>query len=258
MKLISIASLMGANVYGTNSNQERYRTKEQDSDVLRYIAARVSSENATAPQFVVQVLREAIISGALESGQSIRQDQIAKELNTSKIPVREALRELEGQGLASFTPNKGFVVSKTSLEEMSESFKLRLMLEVFAVRESLPVATGAQLYEVEKIIDEYELVKDPMLTSYWNLKLHLALYEPAGMPHLCRMITRAHTVSQRYTHLYMKLRGEENETQDEHRAILAAYRARDLDLAADLMTDHISVACDRYTQFLAAHLSSGA
>ncbi|MEM9631859.1 MAG: GntR family transcriptional regulator [Pseudomonadota bacterium] len=222
---------------------------------MTFFAERISYDRVTAPQYVVRILREAIVTGAFSSGKALNQDRIARELNTSKIPVREALRELEGQGLVYFVPNRGFVVKETSYAEMIECFKLRQMLELFAVRESVPLSTPEHVARIEAIIDEFETVTDPMVSSHWNLKLHLALYAPTGMEHLQEMITRAHTVAHRYTHIYMRLTQDEAETQDEHRAILAAYRQKDVDLAVRLMEAHIGVACERFAAFLKDHLS---
>ncbi|MGH1464795.1 MAG: GntR family transcriptional regulator [Cognatishimia sp.] len=223
--------------------------------MLEDLCAGMELGEMTAPQLAVKVLQEAIVTGVLPSGASIKQDVIAEKLGTSKIPVREALRELEGQGLVDFKRNKGFVVSLTSVEEMLEAFKLRRMLELFAVRESVPLATDADCDAIDQIIHDFELVTDVMVSSHWNLKLHLAFYAPAKMAHLNKMIRRAHTIAHRYTHIYMRAHQEAIDPQDEHRAILQAYRNRDAELAVTLMDSHISVAANAYAAFLKDHLA---
>ncbi|MEP1768330.1 MAG: GntR family transcriptional regulator [Sulfitobacter sp.] len=226
------------------------RTMHQLSQLDR----RLKLDASNAPQRAADVIREAIVSGLLPSGSSLKQTSIADALQCSKIPVREALRELEGQGLVDFETNRGFVVSSTSVSEMMESFKLRLHLEKFAVRESLPKATQGDLDRVEALIDEFETLKDVSVSSHWNLKLHLAFYAPAKMRHLDRMIKRAHTIAHRYTHMYMQNHGEGVETQDEHRKILDAYRQGEVDLAVALMDSHISVASNRFARDLKPRL----
>lgn len=223
---------------------------------LRYIADQISLGRVTTPQYVVSVLREAIVTGVITSTKTLPQDQIASELGISKIPVREALRELEGQGLVNFIPNRGFVVTETSYEEMIECFKLRRMLETFAVGESVPITMEQDLDHVESLIDGFETTTDIMLSSHRNLTLHLAFYKAARMSHLEQMIIRAHTVAQRYTHIYMQLNKVEIEPQDEHRGILNAYRENDVELAVALMDSHIAVACERFAYFLKDHLPS--
>jgi len=220
---------------------------------LKYIAGLIPLARVSAPQFVAAVIREAIVTGALSGSEPLRQDLIATELNTSKVPVREALRELEGQGLVQFLPNRGFMVTQPSLHEMNECFELRAVLEPLAVRHSVPLSTPEQLDAVERIIDEFEKVQDPLLSSQWNLSLHTALYAPAQMKHLENMITRAHTIAQRYTHIYMQLRSAGIDSQDEHRAILAAYRAKDVEAAVALMTTHLKQASDEAAEYLKDH-----
>ena len=208
----------------------------------------------TAPQQAVKVIQEAIVTGVLKNGESLKQDIIAQKLGTSKIPVREALVELESMGLVNFVRNKGFVVSHTSVQEMTEAFKLRRMLELFAVRESVPLATNADLDHVDSIINDFERITDVTVSSHWNLKLHLAFYAPARMMHLEKMIRRAHTIAHRYTHIYMRAHQQTIDPQDEHRAILRAYRQRDIELAVTLMDSHISVAANMFADYLKDHL----
>ena len=228
---------------------------EEIPSPLKYIADRIPVDRVSAPQLAATVMREAIVTGVLPGGSSLRQDLLASELNTSKAPLREALRELEGQGLVEFRANRGFVVKATSYDEMLECFELRTVLEPLAVRHSLPLSTPKHLDRVEKIIDDFEEVTDLMLISQWNLRLHLAFYAPARMVHLDNMITRAHTIAQRYTHIYMRLSGAPIATQEEHRAILAAYRAKDIPLAEELMVKHIAIASSEFADYLKDHFS---
>lgn len=92
-----------------------------------------------------------------------------------------------------------------------------------------------------------------ILSSQWNLSLHTTLYAPAQMKHLENMIIRAHTIAQRYTHIYMRLRSAGIDSQDEHRAILAAYRAKDVEAAVALMTTHLKQASDEAAEYLKDH-----
>lgn len=223
---------------------------------LEQLVERMDLSDDTSPALAVNVLREAIITGVLRAGTSLKQDHIAEKLGVSKIPVREAMRELEGLGLVEAVRNRGFVVSQTSLDEMYESFKLRRMLELFAVRESVPKATDADHDAVDAIIDACEQITDVRVSSSWNLRLHLALYAPARMIHLEKMIRRAHTISHRYTHTYMRMTHQTVDSQDEHRAILHAFRQRDVELAVTLMDSHISVAANQYSEFLRTHLTA--
>lgn len=227
---------------------------EEDVRTFETLYASMDLGEVSAPELSVKVVQEAIVTGVMRPGASIKQDVIAEKLGTSKIPVREALRELESQGLVNFVRNKGFVVSQTSKQEMFEAFKLRRMLELFAVRESVAVASAQACDHIEEIIEDFGRITDVTLSSHWNLKLHLAFYAPAQMAHLNKMIRRAHTIAHRYTHIYMRAHHETIDPQDEHLAILQAYRDQDVELAVTLMDSHISIASNRYAAFLKEHL----
>ncbi|MDR7541769.1 MAG: GntR family transcriptional regulator, partial [Armatimonadota bacterium] len=90
---------------------------------------------------VADVLREAILRGILLAGQQLRQDEIARELGVSHIPVREALRQLEAEGLVRLRPYRGFEVSELSPEEVEELYEIRIPLECQALRLAFPHLT---------------------------------------------------------------------------------------------------------------------
>lgn len=219
---------------------------------LRYIAGRIRPDRETAAGFAVRVLREAIITGVMKGGEGIRQDAIAEALSISKVPLREALRDLESQRLIQFQSFRGYRVRPPVMAEMVEAFELRRLLEGRAVTASVPLATDADLDEAEAMIDEFEAAPDPMIASDWNLRLHLTLYRGAQMPMLAGMITQAHTITQRYTHIHRRLTGRALDVQDEHREILAAYRSRDIAATRDLMDRHIARAAAYVTEGLGA------
>ncbi|MFQ3288887.1 MAG: DNA-binding GntR family transcriptional regulator, partial [Alteromonadaceae bacterium] len=83
----------------------------------------------TRTQLVVEILREQIINGEIKAGQALRQAALAEELNVSRIPVREALLQLEAEGLVSFEPHRGATATDLSSDQIDELFELRAMLE---------------------------------------------------------------------------------------------------------------------------------
>lgn len=222
---------------------------------LRHIAGRIRPDRETAAGFAVRVLREAIITGVLKGGAGIRQDAIAEALSISKVPLREALRDLESQRLIQFQSFRGYRVRPPVMAEMVEAFELRRLLEGRAVAASVLRATDSDLDKAAAMIDEFEAAPDPMIASDWNLRLHLTLYRAAQMPMLAGMITQAHTITQRYTHIHRRLTGRALDVQDEHREILAAYRSRDEERASDLMDRHIARAAAYVSEGLAADQS---
>ena len=92
----------------------------------------------TRTQIVVEVLREKILSGAIVAGEALRQSALAEELNVSRIPVREALLQLEAEGLVKFEAHKGATATLLSAEQASELFELRAMIETDLLAKAIP------------------------------------------------------------------------------------------------------------------------
>src|ERR1700712_1705184 len=101
----------------------------------------VPIQRQTIASMTVEALRERILRGDYPESEPLRQDALADELGVSRIPVREALRQLEADGLVTFSPHRGAVVSSLSLEEIHELFELRADIEVDLLRRALPQMT---------------------------------------------------------------------------------------------------------------------
>src|ERR1043166_1378508 len=97
----------------------------------------VPLQRQTVAGMTVEALRERILRGDYPEGEPLRQDALADELGVSRIPVREALRQLEAEGLVTFSPHRGAVVSVLSLEEIAELFELRAEIECDLVRRAI-------------------------------------------------------------------------------------------------------------------------
>src|SRR5277367_3812575 len=100
---------------------------------------------APAPVAIADWLRAAILSGALAAGTRVNQDRVAAEQGVSHIPVREALRRLEAEGLVTFAPRRGFFVARLSAEDAEELGEMRAALEALAIRLAAPRLTTADL-----------------------------------------------------------------------------------------------------------------
>ena len=102
---------------------------------------RKSAKPQTLTQHVANELREMILSGELEEGSKLRQDTLASMLHVSRIPVREALRQLEAEGLVTFFPHRGAIVSDLSPDEIGEVFDARALIESDLLRRAIPNMT---------------------------------------------------------------------------------------------------------------------
>lgn len=197
----------------------------------------------SASEIIAKHLREAIVAGQFAEDEPIRQDDIARLFNVSKIPVREALKRLEAEGLVVFQRNKGAVVTRISEPELAQMFEVRVLLEVQAIRLAIPNMTEATFVRAEGICEEFVGEDDVGRWAELNWELHTCLYEPAQRPFLLNLIRSIHDKLERYLRLQMSLSEGKARADHEHRDILAACRAGDADRAAALIEDHIVGVC---------------
>src|SRR5215211_5143679 len=113
-------------------------------------------QRQTIASMTVEALRERILRGVYPEGEPLRQDALADELGVSRIPVREALRQLEAEGLVTFSPHRGAVVSTLSLSEVEELFELRADIECDLLCRAIPRMTVEQLDRANDVLDEFE------------------------------------------------------------------------------------------------------
>ncbi|WP_425964355.1 GntR family transcriptional regulator [Rhizobium nepotum] len=123
-------------------------------------------------------LRAAIIAGELEEGSPLRQDEIAERFGTSRIPVREALRQLESEGLVSFQRNKGVIVRGFSIDDVLEMLEIRIALECRALKLAIPDMAVEDFDAAEAILNEYDQSPDHSKWGELNWRFHWALHSP--------------------------------------------------------------------------------
>ena len=127
---------------------------------LEEIAANASRKYRTSQSMVADCLREAILSGVLQEGQSLRQEEIANLFGVSRVPVREALRQLEGEGLVISHAHRGAVVSTLSHDEIREITEMRVALETLATRAAMEHLTKNDLQQAKKALDAIDREKN--------------------------------------------------------------------------------------------------
>ena len=206
-------------------------------------------------------LRERILRGDFPDGEPLRQDAIADELGVSRIPVREALRQLEAEGLVTFNPHRGAVVTTLSLQEITELFEVRAVIESDLLRRSIALMTPVDIRRATDILDAYEAALRAGEVSAWgelNWQFHSTLYAPSNRQFTLGIVAKLHQHSDRYLRMQLKLTHGETRARQEHRAILAACRKRDATKAAQLMRDHILGAGRSLSSFLEAHRGEAA
>ncbi len=199
-------------------------------------------EKKTVKEKVFEYLREAILKGKLPSGQQIRQDDIALQLGVSRVPVREALMQLEAIGLVKFSPYKGAVVSTLSPEDAREIFEIRSLLEAEALVLAFPNLSHEALDRAWQLVEEAGEEEDPLKWSEKNWNFHSFLYQFSERPRLIALIRSLHDNVAPYRALYLRSLDSHCESTAAHRRIVQSLRAGRIEDAARLLKEHLALA----------------
>lgn len=197
----------------------------------------------SASDVILQWLRAAIVAGELKEGEPIRQEEIAGLFNVSKIPVREALKRLEAEGLVLFQKNRGAVVTAFTPSEIAEIFEVRALLEAEATRLSVPNMDAAALERTEACCAAFSAEPDVARWADLNWRFHASIYEHAGRPYQLSLIRSINDRIERYLRTQLALSGGHAAADREHRQILACCKTGDAGAAAGLVRSHIMDAC---------------
>jgi DNA-binding GntR family transcriptional regulator len=210
----------------------------------------------TVVDLAVEELRERILHGDYPDGYPLRQDALAESLGVSRIPVREALRQLEADGLVVVNPHQGAVVSMLSLDEVEELFELRALIESDLMRRATPHMDEARLQRAGEVLDEYEAAFERREIAAWgqlNWEFHSTLLSAAGRAKTLGVLQTLHNQSERYLRMQLALTHGEMKAIGEHRGILAAARSGDPEATAQRTAEHIMSAGRALTDFLKVH-----
>jgi DNA-binding GntR family transcriptional regulator len=207
----------------------------------------------TLTGMTVDAIRERILRGHYPEGEPLRQDAIGAELGVSRIPVREALRQLEAEGLVTFNPHRGAVVSSLSLKQIRELFELRAEIEGDLIRRAVPNMTAEDHARAADILDAYDAALHGGQVPVWgalNWQFHSTLYAPADRDLTMSIVHKLHQHSDRYLRMQLALTHGETRARHEHRAIAAAARKGDGVKAQRLLREHILGAGRALVSFL--------
>jgi DNA-binding GntR family transcriptional regulator len=195
---------------------------------------------------VADKLRDQIIRGEIGEGTQLRQDAIATQYQVSRIPVREALRQLDAEGLIAIVPNRGAVVPALSPDDIEELFAIRALLEPEILKRSIPQLTKEDFAEADAILRKYvsELRREDHVSGWGRLnwQFHSTLYSRANQPRFMAIIRNVNNSGERYTRLQLYLTHGIKRANEEHHQILELCRRRDVDAACKLLRAHIEYA----------------
>lgn len=213
----------------------------------------------SSAELAADAIRDRILRGDYPEGAPLRQDAIAAELGVSRIPVREALRRLEAEGLVAIHVHQGAVVPILSLEEIEELFELRALIEADLMRRAVPALTTADLADAAAALEAYDDALAEGEVADWgrhNWAFHSALLGGAARPLSHDLAETLHNRSDRYMRMQLSLTHGEARARQEHHDILRAAEERDVRRAASQVREHIRSAGAALVAFLREHRGS--
>jgi DNA-binding GntR family transcriptional regulator len=201
--------------------------------------SKTSRKKGDQAEVLVEAIRSAIIEGRLKPDQALRQEEIAAEFETSRMPVRDALRILNLQGLVRLVPNKGAVVAPIDANELVENTEMREAAELLALGLAIPQLSNAQIDTAAHVQREIEGAE---LHEFGNLnkRFHMAVYAPCNRPRLLAHISNLHDIAERYMCFALENLDYVQRSTDEHHRLIEACFNRDKASAETVLRSHIA------------------
>jgi len=201
-----------------------------------------SKRPPTVSQAVAATIREQILNREIDGGEPLRQDAIAKSFGSSIIPVREALRQLEAEGLVELHPRRGAVATALTLDKALDWIHLRRLIEPDLISQAIDSMTEEDLAGAEAILDDFDSALDEHRDiEHWssaNWEFHAALYAPAGRPETMKVLKTLHRKCDRYVRLQLLSPDHMTRAKAEHRELIERCRRRDKRGARTLLRRH--------------------
>jgi DNA-binding GntR family transcriptional regulator len=205
-----------------------------------------------ARSVIEETLRAAILDGRIPCGTALRQQDLADLFGVSRMPVREALRQLEAQALLNVVAHKGAVVAPLVQGDAVETYALRILLESEALRLSIPLLEKEDFEAAARHIDDMETVHDYSEIGRLNRLFHMSLYVKAPNRRLLGLIEEGLNEEERFLRFNLEAMGLGKLSQDDHRAMLLAVEDRDIERAVTMLENHLNRGVEVITRYLAS------
>lgn len=197
----------------------------------------------TIAQTVAAQIREQILKREIAGGEALRQDAIAKSFGTSIIPVREALRQLEAEGLVELKARRGAVATELTLDKALEWIHLRRLIETDLIGLAIDKITDDDLMKAQEILGRFDEAMDHRRDidhwSEYNWDFHSTLYAPADRPETMNVLAALHQKCDRYIRLQLLSGDHIARAEEEHKELIDLCRKRNKRAAKALMHKHI-------------------
>jgi DNA-binding GntR family transcriptional regulator len=204
----------------------------------------------TTSDLIADALRQAIQQGQLRAGQVIRQEELAAQFQVSRIPVREALQQLEAEGLVSIPPNRRAVVTALTADEVREVYDLRALIEGDLLRRSVPLLTPHHLQRATMLCAALDREVDVARQGGLNHEFHRVLIEPAGRSRQLAIVENLRNLVERFQYMQQSLLTHTADFQRDHWAILETCQHGDAEGAHRALQAHLSHAAEIALNFL--------
>ena len=216
-----------------------------------YLAPTPTTRDGNASARVAEGLRDGIVRGTYPPGSRLRQEEIAQRFGASRVPVREALKLLEAEGLVTLIANAGAWVSKLTLAECEEVYQARERLEPLLLRYSMPSLTPRDMIELADLAHQMTQTDDVAEFLRLDRAFHMLSYSGAETLVLSDLVSRIWNTTQPYRRAYTLMIDDHSQriVHDEHHLLVTALREGDLESAERTVENHIR----RTRRLLAAH-----
>ena len=198
-----------------------------------------ADENSTIARRIAEAIAARIIDGTLKPDTPLRQDHVAHEFNSSHVPVREAFRQLEAQHLVVALPRRGVRVAPLDATSIREISEMRAALEVVALRHAASRLTPSHFAKIELALIEGDNAETLQDFEAANRAFHQALVTPCGMPRLLASLDGLQRANSRLVFAMAHSSGWRPRSNQDHRLILGALRAHNIEQACSLLARHI-------------------
>jgi len=199
---------------------------------------------------IEEKLRNAIIDGSLPSGTALRQQELATLFGVSRMPVREALRQLEAQSLLRVETHKGAVVAPLITEDAVDAYALRILLESEALRLSIPFLDAEDLAAARAYIEQLEVETDYAQIGRLNRMFHLSLYAKTANKRLMVLVEQGLNEEERFLRFNLASMGLGKLSQDDHWELLRLAEAKDVEQVVAALQHHLNRGVQAVTRYL--------
>ncbi|MCD5986172.1 MULTISPECIES: GntR family transcriptional regulator [Pseudomonas] len=205
---------------------------------------------------IEEKLRNAIIDGSLPSGTALRQQELATLFGVSRMPVREALRQLEAQSLLRVETHKGAVVAPLITEDAVDAYSLRILLESEALRLSIPYLTAEDLAASRSYIEQLEVETDYTQIGRLNRLFHMSLYTRTPNKRLMQLVEEGLNEEERFLRFNLSSMGLGKLSQDDHWELLRLAEDKAVEETVAALQHHLNRGVQAITQYLSSKASA--